>query len=148
MPRTTKRTRPNRNNSYYEFPYVRFHGRHYPLIPIRIKKGRRHVNTFALIDSGASMSVFRPEIAQALHIPYKKKTAMRLGTASGGVKISLSKVEIKVEKTKFNIQVGFTEDQRTSFNILGRHGFFPRFSVCFNELLKTIIMVPHHRLPS
>jgi predicted aspartyl protease len=41
------------------------------------------VNTYALIDSGASTSVFRPEIAKALRVSPKKKDIFRLATASG-----------------------------------------------------------------
>jgi Aspartyl protease len=121
---------------------VKFHGKSYPLIPITLGKGRRRVNTFALLDSGASISVFRPEIAKALRIPFINKDAVRLGTASGGVDIGIAKVDIQVEQTKFKTKIGFSEHQAASFNILGREGFFHKFSVCFNEMMKTVIMVP------
>jgi len=65
---------------------------------------------------------------------------------TAGVNIGISKVEIQVEDTHFRANVGFSETYAASFNILGREGFFHRFSVCFNEMLKTVIMVPLDRL--
>lgn len=128
--------------AYYQFPYVRFHGQTYPLIPITLRRLQYSVNTFALLDSGASVSVFRPEIASALHLSSKDRTSMRLGTASGGVDIHLAQLEIQIEKTSFITKIGFSKREATSFNILGRDGFFHRFSICFNEMMKTVVMVP------
>jgi len=127
---------------HYEFPYIKFHGKHYPLIPITLRRGKFFVNTFALLDSGASISVFRPEISKALRMPVKHQDEAHLGTANGGVNIGISKVEIQVEETRFQAKVGFSETYAASFNILGREGFFHKFSVCFNEMMKTVIMVP------
>lgn len=137
-----KKSHPN----YYEFAYVRFHGQHYPLIPVTLHKGQRSVNTFALLDSGASISVFRPEIARALGLPIRHPDQVHLGTASGGVKIGVSRVEVEVGTTRFSAKIGFSETFATSFNILGREGIFPKFSVCFNEMLKTVILVPLNQI--
>src|SRR5262245_46083957 len=103
MPRrSSARARPARrarSPKMYQYPYVRFHGKFYPLIPITLSRGEKSVNTFALLDSGASISVFRPEIAEALDIPKKKRTGMRLGMASGGVDIGVTKVRVEVGQT-------------------------------------------------
>jgi hypothetical protein len=139
-----KTSRPN----YYEFPYIRFHGQHYPLIPVTLHRGDQSVNTFALLDSGASISVFRPEIARALKLPVRHPDEAHLGTANGGIRIGISRVDIEVEETRFSAKVGFSETFATSFNILGRQGFFPKFSVCFNEMMRTVIMVPLQRARS
>jgi len=138
----------NKKFVHYEFPYVKFHGRSYPLIPIRLKNKKYSVNTFALIDSGASFSVFRPDIAQALHLPIKSINSIRMGTPLGGLEIAISKVEIQVGKTKIQTRIGFSKNFSSSFNILGRDGFFRHFSVCFNEMMKTVIMVPLGSFPS
>jgi hypothetical protein len=137
----------NNKPPYYEFPYVKFHGRSYPLIPISINNKKNIVNTFALIDSGASFSVFRPDIATALHLPLKSSRSMKMGTPLGGLDIAISAVEMKVGDTKFKTRIGFSKNFTASFNILGREGFFRHFSVCFNEAMKTVIMVPLRGLP-
>ncbi len=131
---------------HYEFPYVRFHGKFYPLIPLTLTLGRYSVNTFALLDSGASISVFRPEISKALHVPRRLPDNMRLGTANGGVQIGISRVTMGIESSSFPVNVGFSNTFATAFNILGREGFFRRFSICFNEMLRTVIMVPLDKL--
>ena len=146
MPKTARGSSKKNNFVHYSFPYVKFHGNSYPLIPIGLKRGKKKVNTFALLDSGASYSVFRPEIAEALGLNRKKKKVLHLGTPNGGVDISLSKVEVSVEKTKFFTSIGFSKGYAANFNILGRKGFFNRFSVCFNEIMKTVVMVPLNRL--
>jgi hypothetical protein len=127
---------------HYQFPYVKFHGKHYPLIPLTLRRGDYFVNTFALLDSGASISVFRPEIARALHLPAKGREEMRLGTANGGVDIGIVKVGVEVEQTSFKARIGFSNAYAASFNILGRESFFNQFSICFNEIMKTVLMVP------
>lgn len=132
----------------YQFPYVRFHGKFYPLIPIALSRGTLNVNTFALLDSGASISVFRPEIAEALSIPRRKRKGMRLGTAAGGVDIGVEKVRVEVGTTAFNARIGFSHDFAASFNIIGRETFFNKFSICFNEISRTVLMVPLEDLRS
>jgi hypothetical protein len=127
---------------HYHFPYVKFHGRYYPLIPVTLTKGRYAVNTFALLDSGASMSMFRPEIARALRLPLRGKESVSLGTAGGGLNIAVAKVGVEVEDTKFQADIGFSSTYATSFNIIGREGFFRHFSIVFNELMKTVILMP------
>lgn len=140
------RRRKPAGTDVYEFPYVAFHGKSYPLIPLRLTRGGRSVNTFGLLDSGASISVFRPEIARALRIKHSRKGAITLGTANGGVDIAVAEVEFKVAKTRFRAKIGFSDRHAVNFNIIGREGFFPRFSICFNEIMRTVVMVPLNRL--
>ncbi|MCB4757446.1 MAG: retroviral-like aspartic protease family protein [Elusimicrobia bacterium] len=142
MPRRISVRNKKSGDLHYVFPYVRFHENTYPLIPVTVKKGRLEVNTFALLDSGASISVFRPEIAKALGLRRKRRKLMRLGTANGGVDIEITPVEIRVMKSKFKSRIGFSDRYAAQFNILGREGFFQHFSVCFNELMRTVILVP------
>jgi hypothetical protein len=126
----------------YSFPYVRFHGKHYPLIPVTLRRAKRVVKTFALLDSGASISVFRPEIAEALRVPKKRHSNISLGTADGQVEIGVERIGVEVEESTFKANIGFSVDSAAQFNILGREGIFTRFSVCFNEIMRTVIMVP------
>ena len=86
--------------------------------------------------------MFRPEIAEALAIPRIKRTGVRLGTASGGVDIGITKVKVEVGRTAFPARIGFSKAYAASFNILGRESFFHKFSICFNEISRTVLMVP------
>ena len=131
---------------HYEFPYVRFHGKFYPLIPITLKNGSRRVSTFALLDSGASVCVFRPEIAKALGLSLKSSPSIRLGTASGGVDVAMRPVTLEIQQTRFRSKVGFSNHHVATVNILGREGFFKNFSIAFNEIMKTVVLVPLEKL--
>lgn len=139
MPTNSKQSSALR---HYQFPYVRFHGKHYPLIPVTLRRGPHVVSTFALIDSGASISVFRPEIAAALKLPKKGREKFSLSTADGRVGIGVARIGVEIEQTKFTAKIGFSDTDAASFNILGRESFFYRFSICFNEIMKTVILVP------
>lgn len=121
---------------------MKFHGKYYPLIPLTLRHGRNSVSTFALVDSGASISVFRPEIARALKLTHSKRDQQSLATADGSVGIGVSNVGVIVEDTRFSADIGFSDAYAASFNIIGREGFFRRFSICFNEIMKTVILVP------
>jgi hypothetical protein len=112
------------------------------LIPVTLSWKKRLVKTFALLDSGASISVFRPEIAAALKLPKNGRSSISLGTADGSVGIGVAKIGVEVSDTTFQANIGFSEYEAAHFNILGREGIFTRFSVCFNEIMRTVIMVP------
>ncbi len=127
---------------HYQFPYVKFHGNFYPLIPLTLHHKKKSVKTFALVDSGASVSMFRPEIAHALRLPKAGREGIRLGTANGKVDIGVAKIGVEVEQTKFSAKIGFSETYAASFNILGRESFFHHFSICFNEMMRTVVLVP------
>jgi hypothetical protein len=86
-----------RNNvQHYQFPYSKFHGKFYPLIPITLRRGKYSVSTFALLDSGASISVFRPEIARALRLPKSGREGFSLSTADGKIDIGVAKPRAQV----------------------------------------------------
>ena len=78
----------------------------------------------------------------------QEELGLMVGTANGGVHIGISKVECGIERTKFQANIGFSRDIAVSFNILGREGIFSKFSICFNERMKTVILVPVKGMPA
>ena len=112
----------------YSYKYVRFGGHPYPVIPIEISYKTNHVNTLALIDSGASMCVFKLEIANQLGINLKTGKKVNSAGVSGNIGIYIHKISVAVEKTRIVIPVGFSEEYTASFNLIGRNGFFNRFN--------------------
>ena len=48
------------------FPYILRHGQLYPVIPVTLICAGRAIDTYALVDSGASVSLFQSEMAEAL----------------------------------------------------------------------------------
>jgi len=61
-----------------EFQYLKKGNQYFPLIDIEILHGKRKLKIKALVDSEASFSVFRSEIADYLKIPIEKGNLLYL----------------------------------------------------------------------
>lgn len=123
-----------------EFNYITLRGRHYPLIPIKLHYGDKNVKTYALLDSGSTLSVFRNEIAEDLGIEIRSGQEKILQSASGLIRVFIHPLTVEVDKERFDMNIGFSSDLAASFNILGREGFFGRFRITFDERQKKIVM--------
>lgn len=122
----------------YEYPYVKFRNQYFPLVPLKIKFKRKFINTLALVDSGASISLFKPEIATQLGIEVEKGKETLLEGISGKISIYLHQVLLQVEKIKFLTTISFSEEYTASFNLIGRKDFFNHFSITFDERKRRI----------
>lgn len=119
------------------FPYVKFEGQFYPLVPIKVKRSGKSLSTTALIDSGANTTIFRQEIARRLGVPLDRGKAITFSGIAGKIKAWVHKLELEVlEDNPFRCAVAFSRQYTTSFNILGRHGFFEKYLVTLNEKKK------------
>lgn len=69
------------------FPYKKNSiGDFYPVIDLTLKYKNIFTKTSALIDSGATISIFKAEIAQELQIPIEKGKEIYLGGVGGRIK--------------------------------------------------------------
>lgn len=50
------------------YPYVKYNGRHLPIIPVELKKGEEWIVFDAYVDSGAGYSIFHSDVAAILGI--------------------------------------------------------------------------------
>lgn len=48
------------------------------------------------------------------------------------------RLRASLEEESFDLRISFSRDLLTSFNILGREGFFDRFRITFNEKKREI----------
>lgn len=122
----------------YTFKYAKVGEKEYPLIPISLRHGYRELTTLALLDSGATISVFRSEIAEALEIDWRKGEEMLLQSANAKFAAYMNKIKVRIEDTELTLKIAFTEELTTSFNILGRENFFESFIVEINERDKIV----------
>lgn len=123
------------------YPYVQIRRQHYPLIPLTLHLSGQSVRTFGLLDSGASISLFRPEIAKALKIPLSIRHGQALKMAKGKISALICKVDLQVEDVRFSTFIGFSDRHAASFNIIGRQGFFEHFGVYFDESRRRIGLI-------
>jgi len=123
-----------------EFSYLRKGGQFYPLIDIELTGPKGTLVVKALVDSGASLSIFRPEIANYLAIPVKKGQGLYFQGIKGRILGYLHRVPVRVNQERFDCNVAFSPELKVSFNLLGRNNFFLPFLITFNERNKKVIV--------
>lgn len=123
-----------------EFPYVKYHERHYPMIPVQLIRFGKHIDTVALIDSGSNYSIFQPELAKVLGIPIDRGKLTTFSGISAAMEGHIHRIQIKVFDEPFECEVAFTRKLYTSFNILGRIGLFDRHEITFKEKENKVIL--------
>jgi hypothetical protein len=116
-----------------EFPYIREKGRYLPMVPVVVGS---LFQTYAIIDSGAEISLFRPEVGKILGIQIEKGQKMELTGIGGRIVIYKHVVSIAVADWKLKCLIAFSHEFMASVNILGRNNFFHHFIVKFDELRK------------
>ena len=124
------------------FPYRRNpEGSYFPVIPVRIIFKDKARNTSALVDSGATISIFRTEIAVRLGIVIERGEETIMGGVGGRIKGYLHTVSIVAAEKKFSCPVIFSYEYLVSFNLLGRAGFFENFRVTFDEINQRVEII-------
>lgn len=124
-----------------KFDYTRIGDHYFPLIDVELISPKNSVITKAYVDSGATYSIYKREIADILDIDFKKGQKMYPFGIGGHICAYLHLIKIRVETTEFECDVLFSEELLIKFNIVGRKGFFDRFKVCFDDKQKMIELV-------
>jgi hypothetical protein len=124
-----------------EFSYKKRGKAYYPIIEIKAKTSKNEVGVKALIDSGASFSVFRPEIADYLGIKIEKGEPIVLTGIGGRILGYLHQIDVSLDrKNFFKCKIVFSKEYTVSLNILGRDNFFLPFLITFAEKKKKVIL--------
>ena len=50
------------------FPYQFFRETYYPIIPVKVSRNKEEINTSAIVDSGASISIFSSSVGRHIGI--------------------------------------------------------------------------------
>ena len=124
----------NKQNTLTAFRYYYNGDNYFPAIPLYVvitksKKLKFH----ALIDSGATISVFKDEIAEQIGITVESGIETYLGGVGGRIKGYIHQLEIEIANKKFICPVVFSHEYLVSFNLLGRDSFFKQFKIIFEE---------------
>jgi len=122
------------------FSYLRKGGQYFPVIKVKIKYREKEIRLNALVDSGASFSVFRPEIANYLGIPLEKGKPIYLTGLGGRILGYLHIIPVKVDGEEFKCKVVFSKELTISFNLLGRDNFFLPFLISFSEKSRKVVL--------
>ncbi len=113
-----------------------------PLIPLGIFHDRKWIRTEALVDTGATYSVFSSKIADRIGLNYQKGEKIPLTNASGKkFDTYLNQVKIQIGKHIVNALFGFS-DGLCPYNLLGRKDVFDHFKICFDEKNYQVVFYP------
>jgi hypothetical protein len=123
-----------------EFPYLEKDGQYFPIVEVTLRKGKKLIRIKALVDSGASFSIFRSEIAQELGVDLEKGKKIYLVGIGGRILGYLHKVSLSLGNKTFLCKVVFSSEYNVSFNLLGRDNFFLPFIISFIEKKRKLII--------
>src|SRR3989344_3962513 len=92
------------------------------------------IGFIAYIDSGASYSVFQPDIAKTLAFDLKKGKKVALTVGNGDkINVYLHKIHVKFLNSIFSATIGFSPDLGIDTNLIRQKDFFEKFKICFNS---------------
>ncbi|MBU1326528.1 retropepsin-like domain-containing protein [Patescibacteria group bacterium] len=95
--------------------------------------GKKRVRSQALIDSGATISVFGEETAETLGVEIEKGEKTVLGGVGGRIVGYIHKLRVRIAGKDFLCPIVFSREYLVSFNLLGRQEFFKKFKIIFEE---------------
>lgn len=123
-----------------EFPYLKdAYGRYAPIVYLQVWTGNRWLYLQAYVDSGASWSVFHEDVAQLLGIKLNTAKRRYVSLGNGSVlPVYLHSIRVRFAGGEFAAPAGFSNALRMGFNLMGRAGFFSRFSMCFNDRARVL----------
>ena len=123
-----------------EFAYLKKGEQYFPVIDLKIKTRKSEITIKALVDSGASYSVFRTEIADYLGIDIEKGKSLYLEGIGGRILGYMHNLSISLGDKVYRCKIIFSREFIVSFNILGRDNFFIPFLITFCEKAKKVII--------
>jgi len=110
----------------------------FPVVDVELKGKDRTLIIKALVDSGATFSIFRPEIADYLGIKDGKGKPIYLEGIGGRILGYMHSLPLKLGEKTFICKVIFSHEYTVSFNLLGRDNFFLPFIISFAEKYQKI----------
>ena len=121
-----------------------------PIIPIAVRnpKTKKSTRYYGLIDSGSDTCIFSSEIADVIGIDVKSGREQPIGGVVEGQRRSMyfHTVEVEIAGWTHSCEVAFMPDlAKNGHGLLGRNGFFNRFSFVKFEQGKESIELGAHR---
>jgi len=95
-----------------------------------------------LVDSGASLSIFRAEVADLVGIDIESGRRTLLTGVGGRIVGYVHELELIVAGVAFPWQVAFSRELQVSLSLLGRQDCFQHFFITFDEMAREVIFIP------
>jgi len=124
-----------------EFSYFEKDDQYFPVIDVILNADKSNGLTVkALVDSGASFSVFRSEVAEEIGIDLENGKKVYLTGIGGRILGYLHEVSVTLGDKTFQCKIVFSSEFTVSFNLLGRDNFFNPFVISFIEKDKKVVI--------
>ena len=121
------------------FLYKQVRGIYQPVIPVGIKFPSRWFPLDVYVDSGAEYTVIEAEIAQSIGFDYRQGNRVYLQVGSGGlISVYLNDLEVQLGSVQLTCRVGFSEQLKINYNVLGKADIFEAFKICFSQKQRLI----------
>ncbi len=115
-------------------PYRFLGGRLSPVVRVDLFHNRGHVIELAYVDTGAAYAVFSPDIAEKLDLDWRTGGRRSvIGLEGRYVNLFLQSVGLRIGGFHIRAEIGFSDQLRIGFNLLGRHSIFNQLQFCFND---------------
>ncbi|MBI4162310.1 MAG: hypothetical protein HY513_01395 [Candidatus Aenigmarchaeota archaeon] len=124
----------------FKVGYTEVRGKFYPIIELILEYNRKEIGISAIIDSGATLSVFDAKIAEKLNINLENGEKRVFQSATSKLIAYVHELEMTIVGHKFPCKIAFSNDLSTSFNLLGRETIFDKFLITFNERQKELML--------
>lgn len=125
-----------------KFSYQLFRDSYYPIIPVKIIANGEEVNTSAIVDSGASISIFSGSVARQIGINMEYGEKRIFQGASAKMVGYVHNVKMAIAGMEIECKLAFSDELSTSFNLIGRETIFDKFIITFNEKLRELEIYP------
>ena len=119
------------------YPYQEWEGSSLPLVPVSFKNAGTF---FAIVDSGANISLFQADIAELLGLSVTRGQRVPLSGIGGRIAGYLHRIPLTVAGCTFPCKICFSRELRVPLNILGRTDFFRKFRITFDERRRLTIL--------
>ena len=121
------------------FLYKRVRGIYQPVIPLGIKFPLRWVPLDVYVDSGAEYTVIEAGIAESVGFDYRQGNRIYLRVGDGSlISVYLHYLEVQLGSVQLRCRVGFSQQLKVNYNVLGKADIFEDFRVCFSQKQRLI----------
>jgi hypothetical protein len=121
-----------------KFPYILLKDRFYPVAPVGLIRGIETVRTEALVDSGATISIFNSEFCKELDLKLESGEKKVFQGIGGKIIGYIHNIQLNVNEHLFTCKIAFSDEMITGLNIIGREDFFDKFIVTFDDIKREI----------
>ena len=81
----------------------------YPMLPVGlVSKQGRQVDTFALLDSGADVSMFNAMYGERIGLDIQTRRIEHIGSIDGGLECFMHRIRMIVGSNRFDCEVAFS----------------------------------------